>query len=245
MLERVEELELGGGLAPEELHVLEHQDVALLPEAALEGGGGPGSDRGHELARERLRGGVDDAPAVVAAHLARHRAGEVGLAEPRARRQEQRAGPATTTARQRVGRFPRQGVAGTHHEGVEAERERRLGDLPGSPLALRGPGSPGPAFGRARRRRGLLARGGRRRRHHQLHADRRALLLARAAGDRLEIALGPLTVQLRATEQTDPLRPVPCFERSQPCVERDGGNLAVQAPHHAFPQIRRIDHVVS
>jgi hypothetical protein len=85
--QRVEQLELRGGLRAEELHVLEHEQVAALAEAALEELHALAADRGHELAREGLGRGVDRALAPAAARFGDDRAREMCVAAPRLRHQ--------------------------------------------------------------------------------------------------------------------------------------------------------------
>ncbi len=78
----MEELLLGGGLALEELDVVDEQDVDVAV-AGLEGLAARGLQRGDELVGERLGGRVADAEAGgVVAQVVGDRRQEVGLAEP-------------------------------------------------------------------------------------------------------------------------------------------------------------------
>src|SRR4029450_4970512 len=107
--------------AAEELHVLDHEQVALAPVAALEVGGPVGADRAEQLVGELLAGRVDDARGGAGARLARPGGGGGALSEARPRDERERADRELAAVGERETRFASERVRAADDEAREAE----------------------------------------------------------------------------------------------------------------------------
>ena len=241
----MEELELRRGLGAEELDVLDHQQLAALAEAPLEGLHALRADRRHELAREALGRGVDGALAPAAARLGDDRAREVRLAEPLLGDEEERVQALLSILRQREGRLARERVAGPDHEAVERVRQRALrGRRPARRATVAGAGSR-LARGRLALARAAAPAAPRAPRDRERDDQRAPGLLGEQRRDPREEALAnALQVERRRAEQAQAVALGLERQGAQPGLQRERRQIAAETAQNAVPQLVGGGHAV-
>ena len=217
VVERVEQLDLRGLLAGQELHVLEDQHVGAAPVALPHALHLARADRLRDLAGELLARAIERR----AAQRRADRAAQVRLSQPAHRVQEQRAAAPRVAARHRARCLERERVARTRDEGLEALGRRlrpRLG-LGASRRAL----ARRPAARRAAASRAVTS--------YSIAAP-----LRRDALQHFPVALAnPVPAEPVRAADHDPLILHLALERPEPCVVRPRPDLLPDPGAHDVP----------